>query len=68
MLFPANGAVEQDVIVAAMVIALFYLHASDVHQHTFNRSRVRLCIQWLFKNEKPGGGHCRAKEKIGGPT
>jgi len=43
--FSANGAVEQEVIVVAMVIALFYLHASDVHQHTFNRSRVRLCVR-----------------------
>jgi len=34
----ANGAVEQEVIVAAMVIALFYLHASDIHQHTFKPS------------------------------
>jgi len=29
MLFSANTAVEQEVIVAAMVMALFYLHASD---------------------------------------
>jgi len=45
MLFSANSAVQQEVIVAAMVIALLYLHASDVHQHTFNRSRVRLCVR-----------------------
>jgi len=30
MLFSVNSAVEQKVIVATMVIALFYLHASDV--------------------------------------
>jgi len=40
MFFSANSAVDQEVIVVAMVIALFYLHASDEHQH--NRSRVRL--------------------------
>jgi len=35
-----NIALEQEVIVAAITIALIvYLHASDVHQHsTFNRS------------------------------
>jgi len=37
MPFAANIAV---VIVAAIMIAFLYLHASDVHQHTFNRSRV----------------------------
>jgi len=40
MLFSANIAVEQGVIVAVIVNAFLYLHASDVHQHTFNRSRV----------------------------
>jgi len=35
-----NIALEQEVIAAAITIALImYLHASDVHQHrTFNRS------------------------------
>ena len=35
-----NIALEQDVIAAAITIALIvHLHASDVHQHsTFNRS------------------------------
>ena len=28
------------VIVAAIMIAFLYLHASDVHQHSFNRSQV----------------------------
>jgi len=42
MLLSANIAVEQEVIVAAIVVALFIfrLHASDVHQHMFNRSQV----------------------------
>jgi len=47
MLFAANIAVEQDVIAAAMTIALLilYLHASDVHQHsTFNRSRAETLL------------------------
>jgi len=45
MLFSANSAVEQEVMVTAMVIALFCLHTSDVHQKSFNRSRVRLCVK-----------------------
>jgi len=43
MLFADNVTVEQDVIVAAITIALIilYLYASDVHQHsTFNRGRA----------------------------
>jgi len=36
MLFSTNIAVAQEVIVAVIAIALFYLHASDVHQHMFN--------------------------------
>jgi len=42
MNFAAKIAVEQEVNAAANTIALvFYLHASDVHQHsTFNRSRA----------------------------
>jgi len=40
MLFEVNIAVEQKVIAAAIMIAFLYLHASDVHQHTFNRSRA----------------------------
>jgi len=39
--FAANiaVAVEQVVIVATIMIAFLYLHASDVHQHMFDRSR-----------------------------
>jgi len=47
MLFAANIAVEQEVIAAAMTIALLilYLHALDVHQHsTFNRSRAETLL------------------------
>ena len=40
MSFAANIAVEQVVTVAAMMIAFLYLHTSDVHQRTFNPSRV----------------------------
>jgi len=40
MPFAENIAVVIAVIVAAVVIAFLYLPASDVHQHTFNRSRV----------------------------
>jgi len=40
MLLAVDIAVEQEVIVPAIMIALLYLHASDVHQHKFNRSRV----------------------------
>jgi len=36
MPFVANIAV---VIMAAIMIALLYLHASDVHQHRFNQSK-----------------------------
>jgi len=42
-LFTTNIAVEQEVIGAAITIALgvLYLHASDVHQRRmFNRSRA----------------------------
>jgi len=38
MLFAANIVIEQEVIVATITIALLYLRASGVHQHTFNRS------------------------------
>ena len=41
MTFAANSAV---VIVAAIAIAFLYLPASDVHQHTFNRSRVETLL------------------------
>jgi len=34
MLFAANIDLEQEVIVAAIVIAFLYLHASDVHHNT----------------------------------
>ena len=40
MPFAANVAVVIVVIVAAIIIAFLYLDASDVHQHTLNRSRV----------------------------
>jgi len=41
LLLAANIAVEQEVTVNAIKIALLlYLHASDIHQHTFNRSRA----------------------------
>jgi len=33
MTFAANIAVEQVVMVAAIMIVFLYLHASDVHQH-----------------------------------
>jgi len=38
MTFAANIAVEQRVIAAAIMISFLYLYASDVHQHSFNRS------------------------------
>jgi len=38
MPFVANIVV---VIVAAIMIAFLYLHASDAHQHRLNRSRVQ---------------------------
>jgi len=44
MPFAANIAV---VIVAAIMIAFLYLHTSDVHQHTLNRSRVATLLQTL---------------------
>jgi len=49
MHFSVNIAVEQEVIVAAIVIALclFTVHAllmHSVHQHTFNRSRVAIFL------------------------
>jgi len=45
MLFAANISVEQEVIVAAIITALLYLHASDVQQHKFNRRRVATSLQ-----------------------
>jgi len=48
MPFAVNIAVVIVVIVAAVVIAFLYLPASDVHQHTFNRSRVETLL-WLPK-------------------
>jgi len=44
MPFAANSAVVIVVIAAAIVIAFLYLSASDVHQHTFNRSRVDFAL------------------------
>jgi len=52
MLFATNIAVEQEVIAAAITIALviLYLHVSDVHQHRmFNRSRAAVLL-WGSKN------------------
>jgi len=40
MTLAANIAVEQGVIVAAIMISFLYLHTSDVHQHSFDRSLV----------------------------
>jgi len=40
MTFAAYIAVEQEVIVAAIMVAFLYLHACDVHQHSFSRSLV----------------------------
>jgi len=40
MTIAANIVVEQAVIVATIMIAYLYLHASVVHQHSFNRSLV----------------------------
>jgi len=40
MPFGANIAVEQEVIIAAIMIAFFIYTRADVHQHTFNRSRI----------------------------
>jgi len=40
MPFATNIAVEQEVIVSAIMISFLYLHAFDIHQQTFNRSRV----------------------------
>jgi len=42
MLFAANIAVEQEVIVVSIIIAFLCFHASDVHQHTSNRSLVAI--------------------------
>jgi len=46
MPFAANisVAVEQAVIVAAIMIPFLYIHPSDVHQRTFNRSRVAILL------------------------
>jgi len=47
MLFATNIADEQEVIGAAITIALLilYLHASDVHQHhMFNRSQAETLL------------------------
>jgi len=40
MTLAANIAVQQGVIVASIMIVFLYLHASDVHQHSFIRSFV----------------------------
>ena len=53
MSFAANIAVVIVVIVAAIMIAFSYLHASDAHQHRFNRSRVqnlRAYKTWILSN------------------
>jgi len=55
MPFAANIAV---VTVAVIMIVFLYLHASDVHQHRFNRSRVqnlRAYKTWILSNSWPAG-------------
>jgi len=49
MLYAANMAIEQEVIAAAITIALIlYLHSSNVHQHsTFKGSRTETCSEAL---------------------
>jgi len=47
-LFAVNIAVVIVVIVTAIVTAFLYVPASDVHQHTFSRSRVETLL-WLPK-------------------
>jgi len=52
MLFAANVAFEQDVIAAAIMIALLipHLRVSDVHQHsTFHRSSVKSNFQLYLR-------------------
>jgi len=44
MLFAATIAVEQEVTVDAITIAFFYLHVSDMHRHTFHRSRAETLL------------------------
>jgi len=58
MPFSANIAVVIVVIVAAIMIAFLYLHASDVHQHMFKRSRVqnlRAYKTWILSNSSGTG-------------
>jgi len=43
-LFAVNIAVVIVVIVTAIVTAFLYVPASDVHQHTFSRSRVETLL------------------------
>jgi len=47
MPFSANIEIVIVVIVAAIIIAFLYLHASDVHQHTLNRSQETTLLQTL---------------------
>ena len=61
-----NIALEQEVIAAAITIALvvLYLHASDVHQHsTFNRSQTATVL-WGndFRRSKPSTKFSRIEE------
>jgi len=44
-IWSVHFAVEQKVMVAAMMVARFILHASDVHQHMFNRSRAATSLR-----------------------
>jgi len=56
--FAANIAVVIVVIVAAIMIAFLHLHASDTHQHRFNRSRVqnlRAYKTWILSNSWAAG-------------
>jgi len=53
MPFAASIAVVIVVIVVAIMIAFLYLHASDVHQHRFDRGRVenlRAYKTWILSD------------------
>jgi len=60
MILAAKIAVEQGVIVAAIMIEFLYLHASDVHQHSFNRSLVATLLYWLPKLVYKACAHVRS--------
>jgi len=51
MPFTANIAVEEEVIVAAIMIAFFYIYTpADAYQHTSNRSRVATLLDNDFRS------------------